>query len=244
MLHFAAVPECRRATRSPVAVNSKATSKKLTPRQARRRERILEATEQLILEHGYAGTTMRAIAERADVTEMTLYNIYGTKAELAAIFFKQRTSDSFDRALAAKPQGGLPFLEQLVREVVASSLALPEVAREGVSIMLTHREIVVSDRLFAHHVGSALKQMADEGLLDRSAVSLGVVRLIGYGFLSSQALWSHQVLSDEELLPYVELQVFQVLSQHATDATVDKYRRRTRQITRKLGPRMLKLPVG
>ncbi|MCG2786834.1 MAG: TetR/AcrR family transcriptional regulator [Anaerolineae bacterium] len=43
---------------------------------------IFQAVMQTIAERGYAGATTRQIAEAADVSEVTLFRKYGTKAEL------------------------------------------------------------------------------------------------------------------------------------------------------------------
>lgn len=43
-------------------------------------ERVLTAAAALFAERGYAGTTTRAIAERAGVNEVTLFRRFGTKA--------------------------------------------------------------------------------------------------------------------------------------------------------------------
>lgn len=42
-------------------------------------DRILDAAAELIAQHGYAGTTTRAIAERAGVNEVTLFRRFGNK---------------------------------------------------------------------------------------------------------------------------------------------------------------------
>lgn len=46
------------------------------------RRNILEAAKQLFSEHGYAGTTMQAIADQADVAVQTVYFVFHTKGEL------------------------------------------------------------------------------------------------------------------------------------------------------------------
>jgi AcrR family transcriptional regulator len=42
-------------------------------------DKILDATAELIAQHGYAGTTTRAIAERAGVNEVTVFRRFGNK---------------------------------------------------------------------------------------------------------------------------------------------------------------------
>lgn len=54
-------------------------------REARARateRRLLEAAEAAFAEHGYVGTTVANIAERADVDPRTVYKIFGTKVAL------------------------------------------------------------------------------------------------------------------------------------------------------------------
>ena len=46
------------------------------------RRNILEAAQQLFSKHGYAGTTMQAIADQADVAVQTVYFVFHTKGEL------------------------------------------------------------------------------------------------------------------------------------------------------------------
>jgi AcrR family transcriptional regulator len=53
------------------------------------RARIIEAASQLFTEMGYAGTTTRAIAEQAEVNEVTLFRHFGTKEKLAQAIMDQ-----------------------------------------------------------------------------------------------------------------------------------------------------------
>src|SRR5689334_6227903 len=62
----------------------------LEDNKAERRERILRAARKLVAERGYAGLTMRDLADAARVSVPTLYNLFGSKdailiAELHAI---------------------------------------------------------------------------------------------------------------------------------------------------------------
>lgn len=49
---------------------------------AQTRQDILTAAHQLFVQHGYAGTTLAAIAQAAGVVVETIYRAYGSKAEL------------------------------------------------------------------------------------------------------------------------------------------------------------------
>ena len=54
----------------------------LTPRQESRRHRILSVTRDMVADYGYEGMVMSQVAERAEVSPTTLYNLYNTKDEL------------------------------------------------------------------------------------------------------------------------------------------------------------------
>lgn len=56
--------------------------KTLTPRQQARRASILESVRSQLEESGYEGVSMRKVAEQANVSPSTLYDIYGSKESL------------------------------------------------------------------------------------------------------------------------------------------------------------------
>ncbi len=57
-------------------------SKSRSEKAAATRRRILDAARRLFSEYGYAGTTMQAIADEADVAVQTVYFVFHTKGEL------------------------------------------------------------------------------------------------------------------------------------------------------------------
>jgi AcrR family transcriptional regulator len=63
---------------------SRSYRSELRERQAERtRTLIAEAARARFLEKGWAGTSVRSVAEEARVSEATVYNVYGSKAGLA-----------------------------------------------------------------------------------------------------------------------------------------------------------------
>ena len=54
----------------------------LTPRQESRRQKILSAARKLVASQGYEGMVMSDLAEVAEVSPTTLYNLFNTKDEL------------------------------------------------------------------------------------------------------------------------------------------------------------------
>jgi AcrR family transcriptional regulator len=81
-------------------------------RRARRRLAILDAALALLIERGYAGTSMRAVAERARASKETLYAWFGDKPGLFAALVTEQaesTNRRLRRALAeGEAQAGSP----------------------------------------------------------------------------------------------------------------------------------------
>src|SRR5689334_4651797 len=57
---------------------------------ARTKARILDAAADLFLEHGYGTTTIKAIADRADVARDTVHAVFGGKARVLTALIDQR----------------------------------------------------------------------------------------------------------------------------------------------------------
>lgn len=78
-----------------------------TPRQAARRETILEVARESFLDEGYAATSMSSIAARLGGSKGTLYNYYASKEELFAAVMQHHCAGAratFE-ALAAEAGG-------------------------------------------------------------------------------------------------------------------------------------------
>lgn len=61
------------------------------------RQRIIDAAAELYLEHGVAGTTLSAVANRAGVSRPTVYKHVGDGQQLAAIVIEGEIDHFFDR---------------------------------------------------------------------------------------------------------------------------------------------------
>ena len=68
------------------------------------RERILDVTAALVLEHGVAGVAQRQIAERVGIKAASLYHHFGSKNEIVEAVFRQGIDvmeHAWDEAAAA-----------------------------------------------------------------------------------------------------------------------------------------------
>lgn len=103
---------------------------------APQRERILDATEKLIAEHGCAGTSIEAVVKAAGVSSITFYEFFEGKEECFAAAFDRAidfAADELARAAAGDPAaGGLSWSEEIatgLRAVTTLIPAHPERAR-------------------------------------------------------------------------------------------------------------------
>ncbi len=69
----------------------------------RRRKSILQAAQDIIVDEGEAGLTMRAIAARAELSLVTPYNLFGSKQAILRALCEEELSDFFT-AFSARPK--------------------------------------------------------------------------------------------------------------------------------------------
>jgi AcrR family transcriptional regulator len=100
---------------------------------APQRERILDATERLIAEHGCAGTSIEAIVKAAGVSSVTFYEFFADKDACFVAAFDRAVEEGV-AGLARAVSAELTWPEQIatgLRALVASIAAAPERARLG-----------------------------------------------------------------------------------------------------------------
>jgi AcrR family transcriptional regulator len=116
--------------------------------QARRtRQRVIEAATQLFVQHGYATTTMRAIAAEAGVSLPTVELLFGTKAQLLHVVIDVAVAGDdepvpvLSRAWAADAQSArnLPEFLSAVAQVLCAAQT------RSASVMLAAYEAATSD---------------------------------------------------------------------------------------------------
>ncbi len=86
-----------------------------SPRQAARREAILECARQSLSKLGYEGLTMRGLAREVGVATSTLYNLYGNKDDLLLAAVDALLVELAQSARAANKEGidALLILEEV-----------------------------------------------------------------------------------------------------------------------------------
>ncbi len=137
------------------------------PAAAGVRDRILTEAQALFAEHGYAGTSTRAIAQATGVNLAQLHYYFGAKRDLfkaAYLRGAHRVTEARKRAMAAAqaehPAGDIP-LERLVRAFVEPFM-LNSATQEGSATMRMHARLHTEPEDIGKEV---LSQVYDETTL-------------------------------------------------------------------------------
>ncbi|MBN1964178.1 MAG: TetR/AcrR family transcriptional regulator [Anaerolineae bacterium] len=172
-------------------------------RQAQATRALILATAQsLFLEHGYAGTTVEAIAEQAGVAVSTVYAVFGSKLGILRGIREGWHERSHIREVAlsdtetTEPAQRLVQLAQATRqqwetgaEVIAvykgAAAADPQAAAELAAALQGRREAM---RAFAHHLAPHLR--GDLDVAQAAAIVQALCLSEVYDELVTRAGWS------------------------------------------------------
>lgn len=109
-----------------------------------RRAALIDATLELVAEKGVRGSTVRAIAERAGVTQGLIRHYFLSKEELITAAYEQHMTGLTELTAALAEQNGGSALERLARFVVAS-LTPPVVDARSVALWASFLNRVQQD---------------------------------------------------------------------------------------------------
>ena len=99
------------------------------------RTRILDAAEELFMQHGFEGTSMRHLTSRAGVNLAAVNYHFGSKHALIEAVFRRRLDPMNAERIAALDGLEDPSIENIIRAFVGPSLRLIEDAKGGRSFI-------------------------------------------------------------------------------------------------------------
>jgi AcrR family transcriptional regulator len=103
-------------------------------RTDRSRSLILDAADTAFRELGFANTTIEEVATRAGLTRKTVYNLFGSKEEIALrLIARVEADDTGYRARIAANEDVLSLLESVLLDSARWCLANPTLARLALS---------------------------------------------------------------------------------------------------------------
>jgi AcrR family transcriptional regulator len=148
------------------------------------RQRIVDASLELFLRHGYAATTVEAIARRAGVAPATIYQAFGTKQAILASGLDVTVAGDatpvavLDRdwvkAAAAETESGrrLATVVGHACEIAARTASIKEVVRDAAAIEPAVRELIEQDTQRRYLTQQALVDL----LIEQRPLRAGVDR--------------------------------------------------------------------
>lgn len=199
----------------------KAVKPSLRESQKRERRReILEAAQFLILERGYDGATIEDIAEKARLSAPTVYNYFGTKADLLLALYQE------DREIAVAKMETL--LTQNWKDPIDLIIAIFTADFHGEVIglnralwrQITATEVAASGspqgKIFSEQnerirliLRRALKKSADAGQLPMSSASSIAADLL---YAVNDYVFRHIIETDDKTFNHFRAQARQLLS--------------------------------
>ena len=120
-----------------------------SPRQLQRQANILATTREMLAEVGYSATTMRDLAQRANVAPGTLYNLYKSKDALVFAAVEDLLDELALRATQSSAEGLERMLAQ-AEESAASIMNGPQYAEAMSRALFTaEQDDLLTKRLYA-----------------------------------------------------------------------------------------------
>ncbi len=151
------------------------TSRGVRLPRSERRAQLLEAAQQVFVEHGYHAAGMDEIADRAGVSKPVLYQHFPGKLDLYLALLDQANEQMMDAVVAA-----LSSTDDNKQRVIATMEAYFEfVSREGAPYRLVFESDLINDPQVSRRVQEAEKHTAetlarliwqDTGLSDERAL--------------------------------------------------------------------------
>ena len=175
----------------------------LTANQRARRSRILKAARELVAQKGYEGTIMRDVANAANVSPTTLYNLYNTKDELLLEALRQSVTDGWQRTEQEVPSLGFDRLLEQMHQSALETHQAPAYAKAITQALFRANAndqivtVLVNDG--ARAVRGSLREMQDHDQLIANTDLYQLSTAMVGGFWATYFLWATQVIDLQQL---------------------------------------------
>lgn len=175
----------------------------LTENQKERHSRILQATRELVIECGYEGTIMRTVAQKANVSATTLYNLYNTKDELVMAALQEAIGDSLDTESPKERKYSYELLLERIKDSVRQTesnpefvLALSQALHQGSGKPGTEPLIL---NMAIDGITTCLEVMATKDEIKPNINLRNIATLMAGSYWSVFFLWEKNIVRTEQL---------------------------------------------
>jgi AcrR family transcriptional regulator len=167
---------------------------------ADRRRRILDAAEQLIRQTGGADFSMLTLADTAEVSPATPYNLFGSKARLLYSLFNRSLAELPVKDLTASCANPLDRLLETTRLLAAHLANHADFLRPLYRALIGVKDEVHRPEFVDHHLQRWKRALADverSGLLATAVIADQVARQLMINFAGTVDLWVHEELDGD-----------------------------------------------
>jgi AcrR family transcriptional regulator len=136
---------------------------------------LIDSAFELMLERGYAATTMTAIAEHAGVAERTVYNLFGSKPGLMLAMLRDRAFGGEADELAADheqmrslndPHEIIEYAVETNHRVASRAITLFQIAYQAAAVEEDVAAVLEElEELRFHHQGEVIDMLQEKGHL-------------------------------------------------------------------------------
>jgi len=183
----------------------------------------------MLAEEGYEGLQMRLLAERADVSLMTIYNRFGNKDDLILLALQEMLSGLGDEAQTSGKQG-VEFILHNAAIIARQIMATPEYAK-AMALMLFNGQpqSPIVQALLSNGIETAARQieaMQQLGELNDSIDSRALAQNLATCGWSSILLWMKGIVPDTRFRQHYVRAPLLVLAAAMTPSTRKRYAHR------------------
>lgn len=211
--------------RIPANGRRPAILKRLTERQLRRRSNILSVARDLIAEKGYAGVTMRELAEKSGVAYKSLYDLYGSKDNLLGKAVEERLRlvfETIERNTSGKT--GFDRLMEIIAQSAVAVLEIPNLARALEPILFPNPGKFSIEELWQRFHRQTILDIQRQGdLMDGTDIDF-ILRDLILDSGSTRLYWANGVIPDEMLQDAQQYSACKTLLPVLTGATAERAR--------------------
>ncbi len=172
--------------------------------------KILEAAEKVFAEKGFIETTISEIAKKANVSEATIYEYFGSKEELLFAIPKEKTIDHLKKneELLEYMEGAVNKLKLLIHRHARLYEKNPDYAKVILLILKTNRNFLKSPAYkIVQTSARVIIQVLEEGIRNRDFkkdISPYLVRAMIYGTIEHLAIRKYLLGVPKDLLLTVD----------------------------------------
>jgi AcrR family transcriptional regulator len=167
----------------------------------RRRRQILDAARGLIEAHGRETLSMRRLAERAQLSTRTLYNLYGAKEDILYALMEENLRDvdsALVRLALTDPLDRSRALISVAIDQFCARTALNRALIRGVEIGQGPRDTELVSLTRARHQ-AVIEAAMEQGMLERKVSPRLLAHHIVMAYGQALRLWSREVLDSTQL---------------------------------------------